>query len=110
MRIRGCNDIIHDVQFQDFKDVCSVISDIEIQRREIPVLLRQYLNLGGQLLSFNIDKSFSGVMDGLIVVELLKTEPKMMERYMGIDDMNKYLSYHSAHRGKCPAISMKISV
>ena len=109
MRIRGCNDIVHDVQFQDFKDVCSVISDIEIQRREIPVLLRQYLNLGGQLLSFNIDKSFSGVMDGLIIVELFKTEPKMMERYMGIDGMNKYLSYHSAHRAKCPAISMKIS-
>lgn len=96
IRIRGCDDTTHDVQFQDFKEVCSVVADIEFQQKEVPVLLRQYLNLGGQILSFNIDKLFSDVMDGLIVVDLLQTERKTLERYMGAEGLFTFLAHHYA--------------
>lgn len=94
VRIRGCDRTSHDVQFQDFKEVCSVVSDIEIQQKDVPVLLRQYLNLGGQLLSFNIDKLFGSVMDGLIVVDLLQTDPKTLTRYMGTDGIAAFYAHH----------------
>lgn len=95
IRVRGCDHTTHDVQFMDFKEVCSVVADIEIEKKEVPVLLRQYLNLGGQLLSFNIDKKFSSVMDGLIVVDLLQTERRSLERYMGKGKAGAFLAYHT---------------
>jgi putative hemolysin len=96
IRIRGCAESTHDVQFQDFKEVCSVVADIEFEQKEVPVLLRQYLNLGGQILSFNIDTLFSDVLDGLIVVDLLQTERKTLERYMGAEELVTFLSHHHA--------------
>jgi hypothetical protein len=46
------------------------------------VLLRQYLKLGGRLACFNVEEDFSGVIDGLIVVDLLRTEPRALQKYM----------------------------
>jgi putative hemolysin len=100
IRISGCNHKDHDFQPHDFKEVCSVVSDIEIPQRDVPVLLRQYLNLGGQLLSFNIDKNFGRVMDGLILVDLLQTERRTLERFMGREGLNSFLSYHLTDKEK----------
>ena len=71
-----------------------MVSDIELQQKDVPVLLRQYLNLGGQLLSFNIDKLFSSVMDGLIVVDLLQTDQKTLARYMGKEGVAMFRAFH----------------
>jgi hypothetical protein len=60
------------------------------------VLLRHYLNLGGQLLAFNIDRAFGRVMDGLIVVDLTETDVKTLQRYMGAAGASVFLSYHGA--------------
>src|SRR5262245_18326233 len=67
----------------DLEDLSEAISDVEAMPSGVPVLLRQYLRLGGRLLGFNVDREFSDVIDGLIVVELNKTEPKLLERYLG---------------------------
>jgi len=94
VRIRGCNHSCRDIELHDFPEVCAVVSDIETRQSGVPVLLKHYLNLGGQLLSFNIDKSFSGVMDGLIVVDLLKTNDKALKRYMGEAAASRYYDFH----------------
>lgn len=95
IRIRGCNKALHDVELDDFREVCAVVSDIEVRLKDVPVLLRHYLNLGGKLLSFNIDRSFSGVMDGLVVMDLLHTDRKTLERYMGAESARQFIAFHS---------------
>jgi putative hemolysin len=65
----------------DLADLSALVSDIEQKPTGVPVLLRQYLKLGGKLLSFNIDPKFANALDGLILVDLTKTEPKMLERF-----------------------------
>jgi putative hemolysin len=65
----------------DVDDLSAVVSEIEQKPTGIPVLLRQYLKLGGKLLGFNVDSEFADALDGLIVVDLRKTEPKMLERF-----------------------------
>ncbi|MBI5063687.1 MAG: hypothetical protein HZB87_09570 [Desulfatitalea sp.] len=61
------------------------------------------MNLGGQTLSFNIDKLFSDVMDGLIVVDLLQTERKTLERAMGAEGLFTFLTRHyAAYREENP--------
>ena len=79
---------------KDLDEVESLISDIETNLTGIPILLRQYLRLGGKLLAFNIDPDFSYVLDGLILVDLTKTDRKVLERYMGRDNMRHFLAYH----------------
>jgi hypothetical protein len=79
--------------------VCSVIADVEFKQRDVPVLLRHYLNLGGQILAFNIDRNFGRVMDGLIVVDLTQTDRKTLERYMGLEGAAAFLAYHESASG-----------
>jgi putative hemolysin len=96
IRVPGCGYHPPPSGFQDFKEMCSVIADVEFKQRDVPVLLRHYLNLGGQLLAFNIDRAFGRVMDGLIVVDLTETDVKTLQRYLGADGASIFLSYHGA--------------
>jgi putative hemolysin len=77
----------------DFEQVADYVSEIEPDGKDVPVLLRQYLKLGGRLLSFNLDPDFSSVVDGLIVVDLSRTPLKTLRRYMG-NDAEAFLKYH----------------
>jgi putative hemolysin len=67
----------------DVEDLGAILGDIEEKPTGVPVLLRQYLRLGGKLLGFNVDPKFANALDGLILVDLTKTEPKLLERYLG---------------------------
>ena len=80
---------------RDLGELSGLIADIEDDRKEIPVLLRQYLKLGGVLLGFNVDPDFSDVLDGLILVDLSKTDPKLLQRYMGKEGARSFLSFHA---------------
>jgi len=81
---------------RDVDELSEVISDIENTRTGIPVLLRQYLRLGGKLLAFNVDPEFSGALDGLILVDLTRTDPKLLERYLGKAEARNFLAHHGA--------------
>ncbi len=85
---------ITDPRCDDVQELSEVISDVEPAQAGIPVLLRQYLKLGGKLLGFNVDPEFSDTLDGLILVDLTKTEPKLLERYLGRAEATSFLEYH----------------
>lgn len=78
----------------DIDDLSSLISDIEADRKEIPVLLRHYVKLGGRLMGFNVDPSFTNGLDGLVVVDLLKCDRKILDRYMGKNAAEDFLRVH----------------
>jgi hypothetical protein len=108
LRVPGCGHRPPTISFQDVKEMSSVIADVEFKQRDVPVLLRHYLNLGGQLLAFSIDRSFGRVMDGLIVVDLMQTDRKTLQRYMGVGGAAAFLAYHgsasaSASAAECEA-------
>ncbi|HKD04624.1 MAG TPA: GNAT family N-acyltransferase [Bryobacteraceae bacterium] len=78
----------------DIEDLSDIISDLEPTRIGMPVLLRQYLKLGGKLLGFNVDPEFSNALDGLIMVDLTKTEPRLLKRYLGETEASEFLKCH----------------
>ena len=78
----------------DVEGLSELVSSLEADRKGIPVLMRQYLKLGGKLLAFNVDKDFSNALDGLIVVDLLETGRKQLERYLGKQGLADFLAYH----------------
>jgi hypothetical protein len=83
-------------QLRDVEDCSALISSVEMDRKGIPVLLKHYLRLNGTILSFNVDKDFSSVVDGLILVDLTTTDPKLLAKYMGDAQCAEYLAGHGA--------------
>jgi putative hemolysin len=77
---------------RDTEDVSSLVSDIESDRKGLPMLLRHYLRLGASLLSFNVDEGFGQCIDGLIIVDLRATDPQLLRRYMGDAGYQHYAS------------------
>ena len=81
-------------ELNDVDDFSALISSMEEDGKGIPVLLKHYLKLKGTMLSFNVDKDFSSVLDGLIMVDLTETEPRLLAKYMGEDAFKRYLAHH----------------
>ncbi len=71
-----------------------MVADIETDQKGIPILLKQYLKLGGRLLGFNLDRDFANALDGLIMVDLTRTDTKMLQRYLGRDGAAAFLDHH----------------
>lgn len=70
------------------------LAALEPDQKGVPVLLRQYLKLGGRLLGFNVDPSFSNAIDGLIVVDLRQTDGAVLARYMGREAAEHFRALH----------------
>jgi hypothetical protein len=91
--IKGCN-LIRTKLIQDINELSDLIMDIESENKGIPILIKQYLKLGGKILAFNRDPHFSNVLDGLILVDLTTTPVNLLERYMGKAGAGTFLNYH----------------
>ena len=88
----------------DIEELSALIGDIETDHKGVPILLKQYLKLGGKLVAFNLDTQFADAVDGLIVVDLTKTDSRVLERYMGKHGARSFLAYHqAAHQTRVPA-------
>ena len=66
----------------DIDQLSSLVAGLEPDGKGTPVLLRQYLRLGGRVLGFSIDPEFGNALDCLILVDLRKTEPRVLRKYM----------------------------
>lgn len=82
-------------QLPDLETLSGLLSQLEPDRKGVPVLLRQYLKLGGKLLGFNVDTQFGHAIDGLIMVDLPRTDAKTLQRYMSKEAALAYLARHA---------------
>ncbi len=87
-------------QLQDVDDCSAVISSLETDGKGLPVLLKHYLRLNGTILSFNVDKAFSSVLDGLIMVDVVEADPRLPSKFMGETMWKDYLAYHGQEPAK----------
>lgn len=77
----------------NIENVSLLIADIE-DGKGVPVLLRYYVKLGATVLGVNVDKNFSNVIDGLILVNVTKTDPQVLRRLMGPDGFASFAGAH----------------
>jgi putative hemolysin len=84
-------------------ELSRMITQIEPDHKGVPVLLKQYLRLGGRVLAFSLDREFGNALDGLIMVDLRQIEPTMLARYMGKSGTIAFRAYHAldADRQHC---------
>ncbi len=80
---------------RDLDELSHPIKDLESDGKGLPILLRQYDKLGGKLVAFNVDRKFSDVLDGLVVVDLRQTDPAVLDRYMGSEAASRFRNLHT---------------
>ena len=76
-------------------DIDELVLEIERGERSVPVLVRQYLKLNAVFLGFNVDPDFSNVVDGLVLVDLLRMNRRLLRFYMGEELMDPFLKVHA---------------
>ncbi len=81
-------------------DVDDLVREIERGERAVPVLVRQYLKLGGVFLGFNVDPEFSDVVDGLVLVDLLRMNRRLLKFYFGEDGAARFVAHHAEANAK----------
>jgi putative hemolysin len=79
---------------RDLDELAEPISDVEEDGKGLPILLKQYAKVGGRLVGFNLDRKFSDVVDGLVIVDLRQTDPSVLERYMGKEGHACFRHFH----------------
>ena len=97
---RGAGQPVGPASLESLEDVSTFISEIEADQKGVPVLLKQYMKLEGRLLAFNVDPDFSNVLDVLIVVDLRRTAPKILQRYLGRANLEGFQAFHGAGRAE----------
>ena len=78
----------------DVEDLSAPIADLEPDGKGIPILVKQYVKLGGKLLAFSVDPQFGNTLDGFVMVDLTRTSPEILGRYMGKDEAAAFLAWH----------------
>ena len=81
---------------ESIEEMESWIADLEPTGAGLPVLIHQYLKMGGRFATFHVGHSFGQTLDGLIVVDLTKTDARFLERYLGKSGAENFRAYQAA--------------
>lgn len=79
---------------RNIDEVSEMVSDIEKDSKGVPILLKHYTKLGGQFLGFGVDPKFGNAVDALVLVDLTRTDPRVLGRYMGQSGLESFLRFH----------------
>jgi putative hemolysin len=66
---------------KDLQKLDKVIRCIDKNKFATPVLIKKYLSLGGEIISFNVDPEFNYSIDGLVVLEIEKVSDEIKNNY-----------------------------
>jgi hypothetical protein len=88
---------VNSSHLHNVEELSQMLAQIESDGKGVPILLKQYLKLGGRMLGFNLDDQFGDALDGLVVVDLRRTDVGVLSHYMGEDGARAFLRYHAEH-------------
>ncbi len=89
-------------------DVDDLVQEIERGERAVPVLVKQYLKLGGVFLGFNVDPEFCDVVDGLVLVDLLKMNRRLTRFYFTDEGAARFVAHHAEADAKLRAAGVPL--
>ena len=83
-----------DMKAFNFNGLNCLIKGVE-KGRSLPVLFKHYLKLGGTVSAFHVDNSF-GSLDAFLMIDLKTAPEKMLQRYMGKENVAQFFRRHQA--------------
>lgn len=76
---------------QALDEVDDYLRDLEPDGKGVPVLVRQYLRMGGRIAALHVDRAFNETLDALVVVDLRRADRKALGRYLGPERVEQLL-------------------
>jgi putative hemolysin len=76
-----------------------MVSELEADGKGIPVLLREYLRIGARVADLHVDMSFGNTLDALVLIDLLKSDARILARYFEVEGVREL---YRAHQRACP--------
>jgi putative hemolysin len=92
---------------EDVRSISKRVSELEPDNKGLPILVREYIKLGGQFLAFSTDPDFNGAMDGLVAVDLDRTNPRLLALYMGTENYAHFRRFERSSRLE-PSLPMSV--
>ncbi len=65
----------------DPRSLSERVSELEPDGSGLPVLVKRYLELGGEFAAWHVDHAFGDSLDGLMVLDLERADPRRVARY-----------------------------
>ena len=78
-----------------WEELSATVAELEVDGKALPVLMRQYLKLGAELVAFNVDPAFGHCLDGLVLLDLRHAEPRLLKRFMGDAGYASFARHHA---------------
>lgn len=72
------------------------VAAAEDDARGVPVLIKQYLRLGSEVIGFNVDPDFSDVVDALMLLDLDRVGEERLAYFMGKEAAEGFRAYAGA--------------
>lgn len=79
---------------QGMEDLSEWVSDVEADGKGLPILVKQYVRLGGRILAFSVDPEFGNTLDGFVMMDLREAPVEALEKHMGKDGAAAFLGWH----------------
>lgn len=76
----------------DLEELSAWIAAVEPDGQGVPVLIKQYLKLGGRMLAFDVDPAFGYTLDGLVCVDFHQVDERSLRRFLGNAGAEAYLA------------------
>ncbi len=76
-------DFAHAAPFADPRALSQRVAELEPDGSGLPVLVRRYLELGGEFAAWHVDRAFGDSLDGLLVLDLERADPVRVARFSG---------------------------
>ena len=76
---------------REIERVEGYLRDLEPDNKGVPVLVRQYLRMGGRIAALHVDPCFNESLDALVVVDLRRSDRRALARYFGPDRVDALL-------------------
>lgn len=92
MNLRSEDERLLPSALPDIRLLSGLVTELEGDGKTLPILLKQYLRLGGKMISFNLDHDFGDTLDCLVVVDLQHAPDRVVHRYRGKDYISPSLS------------------
>ncbi len=79
---------------QGMEELSEWVSDVETDGKGLPILVKQYVKLGGRILAFSIDPDFGNTLDGFVMMDLRGAPLEAMEKHMGKEGSAAFFAWH----------------
>jgi putative hemolysin len=76
---------------REIEELEAYLRDVEPDGKGVPVLVRQYLRMGGRIAALHVDQAFNETLDALVVVDLRRSCRKALTRYFGAERVETLL-------------------